>query len=56
MTIKIYRNGGSLLETWNDYPVIPNVGDSIVVFGKVFSSKVVTRVFSKEEVILRVEG
>lgn len=46
MTLKFYTlYDGKLLDTWNDYPIIPNVGDGIDI--KNYQYEVSQRIFFK---------
>lgn len=55
MTIKIYEEHGILpVEIWEDYPFVPNVGDSVSTPTSGLKI-VVYRVFKKDEVHIRIK-
>lgn len=53
MTIQIYEEHGIVpVETWEDYPFVPNVGDMVSTLTSGLK-KVAYRVFKKDEVYIR---
>ena len=56
MKIEIIKQGErNPLEIWDDYPVVPNVGDRISVNCGIFTKIVKYRVFRKDRVSLLVK-
>ena len=55
MTILIYEeHGASPVETWEEYPFIPNVGDRVFTTNSGLKT-VVCRVFRKDAIHIRIK-